>query len=144
MTRNWIAIVGVGALVSGCGVWDRLVDKDESDDAVPPECASVLCGPCAPALTVRFTGEAGKPALDMTLSTSELDCSSDGPRATCTTTNNHAGIYEFDATAPGYEPEHVRVEISMEEDELPLPARCCATCGYVPQVVDVTLTPTRG
>jgi hypothetical protein len=49
------------------------------------------------------------------------------------------GAYEADVTAPGYEPQHVRVEVAAHDIQ---PYECCAA-AYVSQGLWVYLTPSK-
>jgi hypothetical protein len=109
--------------LSACGPWTQ------------DECATVLCGPCPPALSLRVSGAPGQPAPEVTLGTGQGSCSQDGNVTSCNLSKNGPGRYELDLQAPGYRPVHLVEDVAAEE------RTGCCSCGYVGRVVNVQLVP---
>ena len=101
-------------------------------------CDAVDCVPCPPALTVRLQAPAGKLPPEAALEGISGTCGVDpqANRTVCTLNENHAGTFEFDIQAAGYQKVHVSQTVAADES-----TQGCCLCGYVGRVVDVQLTP---
>ncbi|HEX8438535.1 hypothetical protein [Archangium sp.] len=99
------------------------------------DCAAVLCGPCAPALSLRVSGASGKPVPEVVLGAGQGSCSADGNVVSCNPSQNGPGRYELDIQAPGYRSVHLVEQVAAVER-----TGCCG-CGYEPRVVNVQLVP---
>ncbi|QRN93754.1 hypothetical protein JRI60_31875 [Archangium violaceum] len=97
------------------------------------DCSRVLCGPCAPALTLRVSGAPGRPAPDVVMGGGQGECAKNTSFAVCSSAQNGAGRYEVELQAPGYRPVHVVEQVNAVE------RTGCCSCGYEPRTVDVQL-----
>lgn len=99
------------------------------------DCATVLCGPCAPALSLRVSGAPGQPVPEVVLGAGQGSCSRDVNVSNCNLTQNGPGRYELDIQAPGYRPVHLVEKVDAVE------RTSCCQCGYEARVVNVQLVP---
>jgi hypothetical protein len=122
-------------------------------DVLP--CGPVPCPPPPFAVELAVFDRAGAPVSGATLANvtgpppgpgsvtpscaTVPESSSGAPRTVCLIVGTVPGVYEADVTAPGFQTVHVRVDVPSRSI---LPNECCPVT-YVPQRVQVTLSPAR-
>ncbi|MFP2930315.1 hypothetical protein ACLESO_34990 [Pyxidicoccus sp. 3LG] len=137
MFRTAVLPLLAALALSGCGLPSSLERAFSTDDDGPPaegSCDNVVCGPCAPAVTLRISGGPGQPSPEAALVGAEADCGTDASATVCMPRVFSPGDYTFQVEAPGYEKASVQVTVAES-----LVVGACCNCGYEPRVVDVTL-----
>ncbi|MCY1014215.1 hypothetical protein [Pyxidicoccus sp. MSG2] len=137
MARTFAFPLLVALALGGCDLPSTLERTlGDGEDGPPDErsCEGVVCGPCAPAITVRVSGGPGNPMPDAELSGIDGSCGADGTTTVCSTNVHAPGDYAFEVRAPGYRPASVEVTVP----EVLVVGACC-NCGYEARVLDVTL-----
>lgn len=137
MVRPAIFSLLVVFALGGCDLpssLERTFADDEDGPPIEGSCEGLVCGPCAPALTVRVTGGPGQPPPDVVLAGIDGSCWAEDTVTVCSPSARGPGDYAFELRAAGYRPAPVEVTVP----EVRVVGACC-DCGYDARVVDVTL-----